>query len=307
MGTPHKFSTMRRMLTGALCAVVLGGAAMTSAIAQGGGGNFAQLVREGFGLSKTAADELEARLEANPEDLAARTELLGFYARGALRLIGRDATIMARRRHILWLIEHHPESEAAGLSEATIDKAGHNLADAEGFEQAAKLWITQASLHETSAAVQGNAAKFFQLSDKGRAIGFLTQAKKDEPNKPEWSAQIGYVSALALLGVEMINSNGLPLSWDPAQAQSEFAKRLLEDLKASSDAITVGVAGTVVGQYGVILSAISRANRNPGATIDFTPIAEALLVRAAQIEPGNPRWAGTLEELHKLWAPGQAR
>lgn len=287
------------MLIGAL-----GAAALTAAIAQAPSGDAAKLVREGFGLSETAAEQLEAQLKADPEDLAVRTKLLGFYARGALRLLGQHDTIEARRRHILWLIEHHPESEAAGLSEATIDKAGHNLADPEGFEQAGKLWVTEANLHETSAAVQGNAARFFQLSDKRRAIAFLTQAKKDEPNNPNWSAQIGYVSALALLGVEMINSNGLPMAWNPAEAQNEFAKRLLDELKASSEAITVGVAGTIVGQYGVMLSAMYP---NSGATVDFKPMSEALLTRAEQIEPGNPRWPGTLEQLHKLWTPGQVR
>jgi hypothetical protein len=293
MVAARPFSAARFILVGALCVAAIG----TAAIAQESGRDAANLVREGFGLSKTGAEQLEAQLKDSPDDLAVRAKLLGFYARGALQLLGQHDTIEARRRHILWLIEHHPESQAAGLSEATIDRAGHNLADAEGYEQASKLWIVEATLHETSAAVQGNAAKFFQLSDKARAIAFLTQAEKDEPNNPAWSAEMGYVSALALLGVQMINSNGLPLAWNAAEAQSEFATRLLDQLKASSDPVTLSTAGMIVGQYGMMLSAMYR---NSVAAVDFKPMAEALLARGAQIHP-DPRWASMLEELHKLW------
>jgi len=50
-------------------------------------------------------------------------------------IYGAEATIAHRRRHILWLIEHQPASESVGLSEATIDPAGHILADRQGYEQ----------------------------------------------------------------------------------------------------------------------------------------------------------------------------
>jgi hypothetical protein len=47
---------------------------------------------------------------------------------------GRSAaTHDARRRQILWLIQHHPESDLAGTSEGTIDPAGHALADPEDY------------------------------------------------------------------------------------------------------------------------------------------------------------------------------
>src|SRR5262249_27094599 len=43
----------------------------------------AQLARQGYALSKSDAEGLEALLASNPSDLAARTKLLGFYFRGA--------------------------------------------------------------------------------------------------------------------------------------------------------------------------------------------------------------------------------
>src|SRR5262245_50600157 len=191
----------------------------------------AKLAREGYRLSAKDAENLEAWLKANPEDLATRAKLLGFYFRAAPGTLGREAAIEARRRHILWLIEHHPESEAAALSEATIDRAGHGLADAPGYGQASELWIAQAKRHAQNAKVVGQAARFFQVADKGRAVALLLQGKQIEPGNPEWSARLGYVYAIAILGVDLINQNGLPTSHNPAQAGSDFAKGAADELR----------------------------------------------------------------------------
>ena len=235
--------------TSIIAAIVFASFQTTAALAQDSS-VYPKLVREGFGLSRDAADRLETSLQSNAEDLAARTKLLGFYARGAMRLIGHDATIEGRRRHILWLIEHHPEFEVTDLSEMTIDRAGHSLADPSGYEQAATLWMEAARLHGDSAAVLGHAAKFFQLSDKERAIALLREARRVAPDNPQYAAQMGYVYALAILGVDMINSNGLPMSQNMAEAQGDFAKRAVVEVRGSSDALVAGVAGKIIGEYG---------------------------------------------------------
>src|SRR5215510_10842976 len=74
---------------------------------------YASIAREGSRLNKVEAEALEAALASNPDDLATRAKLLGFYFRGAVRLDGPETTIAARRRHILWLIEHNPGSEVS--------------------------------------------------------------------------------------------------------------------------------------------------------------------------------------------------
>ena len=213
-----------------------------------------------------------------------------------MKLHGRDATIEARRRHILWLIEHHPESEAVDLSEATIDRAGHGLADQAGYEQASKLWIEQARRHEKSAAILGRAAKFFQLSDKDRTISLLKQAQQVAPDDRQWSSRIGYVYALAILGVDMINQNGLPTSHNPAEAKGAFAMRAIDEVKTSSDAVVAGTAGSIMGQYGLMLTAML-----PGKfTVDYFPLSEAFLIKAQELEPANPQWSSILEKLRDL-------
>src|SRR6185369_16486768 len=61
----------------------------------------AQLARGGRTLSASEVKDLETHLADNPEDLVARTRLLGYYTSTALRTIGAEATRDARRRHIL--------------------------------------------------------------------------------------------------------------------------------------------------------------------------------------------------------------
>ncbi len=83
--------------------------------------------------------------------------------------MGARATIGARRRHILWLIENHPESEVAGLPEARIAPEGDRLSDEEGYRQAKELWLAQAETQKDSPAVRRNAAAFLQAHDQAIA------------------------------------------------------------------------------------------------------------------------------------------
>jgi hypothetical protein len=256
-----------------------------------------KLARDGYALSQADAEGLEAKLKASPDDITARVKLLGFYFRGqAMKAYGHDATIEARRRHILWLIEHHPESEATGISEATIDRAGHNLADASGYDAASALWIEEARLHPESAAVLAHASRFFQLSSKERAIALLKQAQVAAPGNKEVAAQLGYVYALTILGVDMINGNGFPMSANVDEAKGDFARRALAELKTSTDPVVVGNAGWVAGQYGLILSGMMRGR----FTVDYFPMVEDLLNRAHDLDPGNPMLTDGLQQLRQM-------
>jgi len=285
----------RSSLIAAVALVVL---QTTGAFAQGPDpASYPKLVRDGTALSQADAEKIEAALNQNPEDMGARVKLLGFYFRGqAMKVYGRDATIEARRRHILWLIEHHPESEATNLSEATIDRAGHSLADVIGYDQASALWMQEARLHKDSAVVLSHASRFFQLSNKERAISLLKQAQIAAPGNREVASQLGYVYALTILGVDMVNGNGFPMSADVKEAQGDFARRALADLKTSTDVLVIANAAWVAGQYGVILTGIM-----PGKfTIDYFPVVEDLFNRALELDPNNPGYVAALEQLRQL-------
>jgi hypothetical protein len=96
------------------------------------------------GMTAVQAQALEDAVAKNPEDLEARKKLLMFYYRSGAKVIGEEKTIAARRRQILWIIEHHPESELAGESGMRIfPTALDALPDPAGYAEAKKLWLAQ--------------------------------------------------------------------------------------------------------------------------------------------------------------------
>jgi tetratricopeptide (TPR) repeat protein len=258
---------------------------------------FTRLARDGYRLAKSDVEQLEATLATSPDDLVARTKLLGFYFRSALPDMGPEATIAARRQHILWLIGHHPESEAALLAEATIDAKGHKLADAAGYAQASAAWIEQAKNHDRDVAVLRHAARFFQLSDKDRAVSLLKQAQAAAPDDRDLAAMTGYVYALAILGVDMINQNGLPTSHNPAEAASDFARRAVDEVGRSSNVVVVGTAGQIIRQYGLMLSVLYGGAEK--FKVDHVALAEKFLGKARDLDPANPHWQRQIEQLRK--------
>lgn len=130
-------------------------------------------VQQGRALTKANARQLETALKTLPYDFPTRARLLGFYFHNGLDSLGPAATVKARRRHILWLIENHPESEVAGLPEAIIEPDGHQLADEEGYRRAKQLWLRQAEKQKDNPAVRRNAARFLQPDDKANAEDLL--------------------------------------------------------------------------------------------------------------------------------------
>src|SRR5881396_1717928 len=113
----------------------------------------------------------------------------------------KDVAIPARRRHILWLIENTPADKLAGSPAATIDAAGHRLADPQGFRLASNAWRAQTARPGIDTAALVNAAYFFKLSDKGFTISLLERALTQEPANKEIGARLGDEYALAIMGV----------------------------------------------------------------------------------------------------------
>jgi tetratricopeptide (TPR) repeat protein len=137
----------------------------------------------GYNLSLAEAQRLEDSLQKNPGDTTAHTTLLAYYFRNGLRDMAPEKVKEARRRHILWLIEHHPEDRLAGAPEARVDLGGY-LADPEGYVQAAAAWRKATAKPEASAAVLANAAHFFTLTEMEFAASLLDRALKANPKDP---------------------------------------------------------------------------------------------------------------------------
>ncbi|MCZ6482852.1 MAG: peptidoglycan-binding protein, partial [Alphaproteobacteria bacterium] len=208
--------------------------------------NPVRLVRAGRKLSLADARILERKLARDPDALWVRAKLLGFYFHQAKRALGAGPTIEARRRHVLWLIRNHPETRLAGSSEATIDPIGHALADEEGYQEARALWLDQAKRKGDNKKLLLNAAKFLQLHDKELAAAMHVRAGNP--------LGLGYLYALGVLRVNMMNQNGIPTSVGETEADFAFATKAREALEGSSDPLLLATAGHILLRYGVMVN-----------------------------------------------------
>ena len=150
--------------------------------------------RQGQDLSAEGADALEQRVYDAPEDLASRTQLLGYYFKTRVGPGGGDSSIgaaEAAERHALWVVENAPWSETATFAE-------HAIESGDARRQAAALWAQHLRTHREAPRVLTNAASFFTLSDGPRAVGVLEAGARLEPDNSRWDRERGHVLSLQL-------------------------------------------------------------------------------------------------------------
>lgn len=143
----------------------------------------------GHRLGAKEAEALEAAVAKQPDDLSARTKLLGYYFGSRPR---SDEARQKQRGHVLWIIRNHPEAVILGLPYAGIDA----ILDPAGHQEAKKLWLEQIDAHPQSATMLGSAAKFVVFSDKALAEELLKKAANLEPGDPQWPDQLGQLYSL---------------------------------------------------------------------------------------------------------------
>ncbi len=147
---------------------------------------------------------LEAKLIENPEDFSARRDLLLAYF-----MSNRPA----RAKHILWIIEHHPEFSASSGSGYLSLLPG---LDGSAYGQGKELWLKHVRDNPRNATILGNAAAYLLISDRKTAEDLLKRAQVIEPQNPAWAEQLGQVYKL--------NAMGQPGTVSQAKALAEFEK-----------------------------------------------------------------------------------
>lgn len=166
-------------------------ALVTAAPAQNANVPAYMLTMEGRKLTAKQAQKLEADLKDEPNDLAARTKLLGYYMMSRFQ---SSKARTARQEHVLWIIEHRPDSEIAG-SEARLDP----VMEPEAYGKARLLWLNHVKADGPNTAILGNAAGFFLLHDRDRAEEFLKKAQTLEPDNPHWPERLGRLYQLKMV------------------------------------------------------------------------------------------------------------
>ena len=250
-----------------------------------------QVMEHGADIGAAEAQALEAQLEKAPDDLIARTKLLGYYYYAWMQP-GEEAARAARRKHILWLIEHHPESPVLALAEVTIEDRGNSLADPEGYKQARQLWLSEMESKKDNVQLLGNAARFFQMTDKNLAESILLRAQGLQPYNKEWDWRLGYLYGMGILGVDALGLNGQPTSVDPILAAGPFAAKSRQALAATKSGTTPRrMAAQILWRYGTMLSTSGDQK------LTWLDQAIQLIEQARAAEPNNPSWPQYLKQL----------
>ena len=239
-------------------------------------------------LDQVAA--VEAQVAKNPEDLDARGRLLTFYSSNGQKLMGWNAMVAARRSHLLYLIEHHPESDR-------IWWPMKQSLDPTGWAQARVLWMKHVEKPDVTSKILGRAAWFFRISEKAVAEQMLLRAMAMDPQGPQprvvdntyyspWAASLGQLYAQAIVGSDDDTMFNVVRSVSLEVANGPFATTAQKKLAESTDAAMLRAAG----QY-----LTDNTGGNPGMVgdqklnlgFDFVALGESYLDRAAMLDPNS--------------------
>ena len=230
---------MRLINVGAVACAV-----MSTALAQDAR-EFSDAYQQGRKLSAKDASKIEAKLESKPGNVLDRVRLVAFYTVAPEAPVPEEA-IKARRRHLLWMAEHEPESwlwSQRSYGSAVYLK-GHRLADPDGYNAIRDIWLKQLSRQPNSEKIRANAASFLELADRETALRLTREMKN-----PRY---LGTQYALLLLGVTARDyDTGMPLACDASWRETPLAQKALAELQSSSDPQLIGGAGFwLVGPVG---------------------------------------------------------
>ena len=222
-------------------------------------------------MTAEQAAALERELERDPENTLTREKLLTYYTWTGRNTQPWNENVAARRRHALWLAEHHPDSELVTRAAVT------RTTDHEGYARLRALWLARSAGTAVPARTLNNAAWFFQGQENAIAEEILLRAMAQHPAGLEskrsdgsmyywsWSRQLGQLYAFAIMK---------PPRPDPREVNAETAAWGRERLTASTDARVLYTAGWYLTRW----SYSSRATEQS----EQRELGKRLLERASQ-------------------------
>ncbi len=233
-------------------------------------------------------ERLEKRVAEGRAIVQERVTLVNLYA--------LQGNVEARRPHVFWLIENHPEIVQLTTPAASFDLSGP-FPDATGLARAAQLWREQGTKPGANPKAIANAALFFRFEDRATAKSLLDAGMREYPGNPDLLRMRGMLDAIVMGGVtgDTPRSAGISV----ALGRSPDAVKAREEVESSRDAKLLGGAADFLSrQY-------SLFNRLDAAPVfgdeDALTVAERWLLRAREIEPDNDEWK---TELSAVYARG---
>jgi hypothetical protein len=132
------------------------------------------------------AAALEKGLNTDPDNLAVREQLIGYYFE-EMPTSRKPELEEKREQHVFWPIEHHPDSELAGSPEAGIMPMGFS-GSTEGYQRGKQLWLLETETHPDNPRILRNAGQYLSLFDGKTGRGLLEKALALDPADTETSS-----------------------------------------------------------------------------------------------------------------------
>jgi peroxiredoxin len=228
---------------------------------------------------------LEKGLTAKPDNPGARNQILQLATDPNVTAdMPSDRVIETRRRHILWLIEHHPEQRNNFLRATQLIPARGPWADPEGYAESVRMWKERAARPGVSPEIIANAAIYLKATDRPAARVILEAALKDHPADGALSRAVGMVDAASMAGVTGIGDRD-QFATDAALQNSKEAKAAREEIESSGNAFLLGGAAQVL--WGNLIQ--NQGQLTLGQD-DAETLAGRWLRRAIQIAPSTEEW-----------------
>jgi hypothetical protein len=222
-------------------------------------------------LSPEDVARLESQVHLTPNDIDSRVALLRFYTDSApIPPNDHPAHRAARFRHILYMVEHHPELPASAAAAAYVYRSAGPYANMPDHEAVRSRWLSAAATHPGNTAVTINAAKFLAIENPGDAEDVLRQAVAAYPKNREAAAHLGFFYANEIFFAD------------------ERAARARAALERSSNAVVLAAAGTALPNLAM------RASGGRPVDPKVFELASRLLSRARALAPGDAEVHGPM-------------
>ena len=142
-------------------------------------------------LSPDDVAEYEQRLAEYPDDLDARTKLIGHYSRERYVEYGSKRAKAARdahARHLAWVIGHVPDAHV--LERGPLSHIDEGL-NPEGYGAVKAAWQSQLDRQPRNTAILDGFSAFLSINDIERSITLLQTAQDLDPQNPKWAERLG--------------------------------------------------------------------------------------------------------------------
>jgi len=237
----------------------------------------------------TQIETLEKGLAAKPDNPGAHNQILQLLTDPNVTAnLPAERVIETRRRHILWLIETHPEQRNNFLRSSQLIPLRGPWADPEGYVESVRMWKERASRPGAAANVIASAAVYLKATERPAALAMLRAGLQDHPDDAALWRAMGMVDAAAMAGITGPGDRD-QFAADPTLGNSPLSKMARKEVESSANPFLLGGAAQMLGG-----NLIQNQGQLHFGDDDASSLAERWLRRAIELAPAEPEWKAFL-------------